>query len=48
MSNACVCGHKTIFMACCGRFLRGGRRAKTPERPMRARYAAHALGGYGD
>jgi len=46
--TVCVCGSGKVFEACCGRFLLGAAVAKTPEQLMRSRYAAYALGGYGE
>jgi len=48
MAKPCPCGHKKPLEQCCGRFLSGAQRAKTPEQLMRSRYTAYALGGYGD
>lgn len=44
----CVCGKSTPFLKCCGRFLLGKQKAKTPEQLMRSRFSAYALGGYGE
>jgi SEC-C motif-containing protein len=44
----CLCGNNKPFTKCCSRFLDGSQHAKTPEQLMRSRYAAYALGGYGD
>ncbi len=44
----CICGKSKSFVDCCGPFLAGTKQAKTPEQLMRSRYAAYALGGYGD
>lgn len=46
--KTCVCGSQKPFEKCCGRFLQGGLKPKTPEQLMRSRYAAYALGSYGD
>jgi SEC-C motif-containing protein len=48
MADSCICGRRKTFELCCGRFLIAGQLAKTPEQLMRSRYAAYALGGYGD
>lgn len=48
MADACTCGNNKTFEACCGRFLDGRQRAKTPEQLMRSRYSAYALGDHGD
>jgi len=44
----CICGSGKRFGRCCGRFLLGGEQARTPEQLMRSRYAAYALGGFGE
>lgn len=46
--KACICGKTKPFADCCGRFLSGAATPKTPEQLMRSRYAAYALGGYGE
>lgn len=43
----CVCGKSKTFKSCCGKYLSGQEKAKTPEQLMRSRYSAYALGGYG-
>jgi SEC-C motif domain protein len=48
MTDSCICCRKKPFDKCCGRFLTAGQQAKTPEQLMRSRYAAYALGGYGE
>lgn len=48
VENSCPCGSLKSFSNCCGRFLGGAEKAKTPEQLMRSRYTAHALGGYGE
>lgn len=48
MNNTCPCGKTMAYKKCCGRYLDGGEFAKTPEKLMRSRYCAYALGGYGD
>ncbi len=48
MADFCICGRRKRFDLCCGRFLNAGQLAKTPEQLVRSRYAAYALGGYGD
>ncbi len=48
MAKSCPCGHNKPLAQCCGRFLSGAQRAKTPEQLMRSRYSAYALGGHGD
>jgi len=47
-NSLCVCGSGKHFKKCCGRFLKGGEVAKTPEQLMRSRFSAYALGGYGE
>ena len=46
--KSCICGKSKAFEKCCGRYLSGREHAKTPEQLMRSRYAAYALGGYGE
>lgn len=48
MAGNCVCGSGKLFAKCCGRFLGGEQRARTPEQLMRSRYSAFALGDHGD
>jgi SEC-C motif-containing protein len=48
MSITCPCGSRKNLDRCCGRFLSGAQRAKTPEQLMRSRYTAYALGDHGD
>ena len=45
---SCVCGKDKSFAKCCGRFLSGKEYAKTPEKLMRSRFSAYALGGHGE
>jgi len=48
MQNLCPCGKQTSFAKCCGKFLSGTVKPRTPEQLMRSRYSAFALGGYGE
>ncbi len=41
--SLCPCGTQKNFMDCCGRFIRGGAAAPTPELLMRSRYTAFVL-----
>ncbi len=47
-TEQCICGKEKPFVKCCDTFLSGEKYAKTPEQLMRSRYAAYALGGYGE
>lgn len=47
-SLLCPCGLNKLFGQCCQPYLVGKLHAKTPEKLMRSRYSAYALGGYGD
>ena len=47
MFQPCICCSGKIFEQCCDRYLNHGERAKTPEKLMRSRYSAFALGDYG-
>jgi SEC-C motif-containing protein len=47
MVENCVCDSTKPFEACCQPALDGVAYARTPEQLMRSRYAAYALGGYG-
>lgn len=40
----CPCGSRAPYAACCGRYLDGDVEAESPERLMRTRYAAYAVG----
>jgi SEC-C motif domain protein len=42
----CPCGTGETYDACCGPLHRGAVQAETPERLMRSRYAAYALGDH--
>jgi SEC-C motif-containing protein len=44
----CVCGSGKMFKKCCLPFLNQITFAPTPEKLMRSRFSAYALGGYGD
>lgn len=46
--DLCPCGSKKAFSDCCGRFLDGGEKPRTPEQLMRSRYTAYTLGDRGD
>lgn len=48
MVESCVCGSGKSYKQCCGPCLDNGELAKTPEKLMRSRYSAYALGGRGD
>ena len=48
MASLCACHSQKLFDACCGRFLSGSEKAKTPEQLMRSRYSAYALGDHGE
>ena len=48
MAKECICGSSKLKDKCCGRFLSGKQRAKTPAQLMRSRYSAYALGGHGE
>ena len=48
MASLCACNSQKLFDACCGRFLNGSEKAKTPEQLMRSRYSAYALGNHGE
>jgi SEC-C motif domain protein len=41
---SCECGLGPSTEECCGRFIFGGQKAKTPEALMRSRYTAYVLG----
>ncbi len=43
----CPCCSGKLFSTCCGQFLTGKTLPKTVKQLMRTRYAAFALGGYG-
>jgi len=47
LGSKCVCGSGKTFSKCCGRFLMGDAKAKTPEQLMRSRFSAFAIGGFG-
>jgi SEC-C motif-containing protein len=40
----CPCGSKKTYDACCGVFIEGKEKAKTPEELMRSRYSAYTKG----
>lgn len=44
----CPCCSGKLFSSCCSQFLAGKAVPKTVKQLMRSRYAAFALGGYGD
>lgn len=46
--STCICKAGRDFVDCCDPFLNQGKIAETPEQLMRSRYAAYALGGYGE
>ncbi|NOX28053.1 MAG: hypothetical protein GXP21_07725 [Gammaproteobacteria bacterium] len=48
MCDLCICNSGKLFSKCCDRFLNQQEIAKSPERLMRSRYSAYALGGYGE
>jgi SEC-C motif-containing protein len=48
MTSLCACNSQKLFDVCCGRFLSGNEKAKTPEQLMRSRYSAYALGNHGE
>ena len=48
MASLCACNSQKLFDVCCGRFLSGNEKAKTPEQLMRSRYSAYALGDHGE
>lgn len=48
MMNSCTCGSGIAFSRCCEPFLSEKMPAASPEKLMRSRYSAFALGGYGD
>lgn len=43
--TACPCGRPEPYDACCGRYHRGEATPPTPERLMRSRFSAFAVGG---
>ncbi len=47
LSNACICGSAKPHQRCCAVFLCGKSYPKTPEKLMRSRFSAFALGGHG-
>lgn len=47
IKTACICGSGKIFSRCCSQFLDHDQYPPTPEKLMRSRYSAFALGGYG-
>jgi len=46
--SACVCCSGKPFKQCCLPFLNQKKIAPTPEKLMRSRFSAYALGGYGE
>ena len=48
MTSLCACNSQKLFDVCCGRFLSGNEKDKTPEQLMRSRYSAYALGNHGE
>ena len=47
LTSLCLCGSQKIFKQCCQPYLEGLAYPKTPEKLMRSRYTAFALGHYG-
>ncbi len=47
-NQLCICGSQQWFSRCCEPFLKGTEIASTPEKLMRSRYSAYALGGHGE
>jgi len=47
MNESCLCGNQRSFSACCKPYLEQKVSPDTPEKLMRSRYSAYALGGYG-
>jgi len=48
MTVICLCDSGKPFKQCCECFLNGSAVAATPKQLMRSRYAAYALGNYGE
>jgi SEC-C motif-containing protein len=46
-SHLCTCGSQKNSQQCCAPYLQGKKYPKTPEKLMRSRYSAFALGGHG-
>ncbi|MGS2716676.1 YchJ family protein [Eionea flava] len=47
-TDLCVCCSGKVFSHCCMPFLTGKKYPPTPEKLMRSRFSAYALGGYGE
>ena len=47
-NQLCICGSQQWFSRCCEPFLKGAKPAPTPEKLVRSRYSAYALGGHGE
>ena len=48
MNESCFCGNQLSFSRCCKPYLEAKVSPDTPEKLMRSRYTAYALGGYGE
>lgn len=48
MNESCFCGNQLSFSQCCKPYLEAKVSPDTPEKLMRSRYSAYALGGYGE
>lgn len=48
MNESCFCGNQLSFSQCCKHYLEAKVSPDTPEKLMRSRYSAYALGGYGE
>ena len=48
MNESCFCGNQLSFSQCCKPYLEAKLSPDTPEKLMRSRYSAYALGGYGE
>lgn len=48
MNESCFCGNQLSFSQCCKPYLEANVSPDTPEKLMRSRYSAYALGGYGE
>jgi SEC-C motif-containing protein len=48
MNESCFCGNQLWFSQCCKPYLEAKVSPDTPEKLMRSRYSAYALGGYGE
>ena len=47
-NDLCICCSGRPFGKCCEPFLKGESKPRSVKQLMRSRYAAYALGGYGD